>query len=125
MLSALSGVNDIRNIKEGDTSFSTEFMDSADATAQGGTLTLQQALATEVNVESFMERTGLFTDKDGNLLTSRCEPKLKLQFLIKNTCIGNFQMKMVGKYMLLQTPAEYLKIPAPILYLWSSYFYKI
>ena len=75
LLSALSGVNDIRNIKEGDTSFSTEFMDSADATAQGGTLTLQQALATEVNVESFMERTGLFTDKDGNLLT---DPDKKL-----------------------------------------------
>ena len=66
LLVTLKGVQDIRD-NTGDT-LQTELMDSADATAQGGTLTFQQALGTNANVETFMESIGIITDANGNLV---------------------------------------------------------
>ena len=66
LLTTVKAVQDIRNPKDG--KVTTEFNVSADATASGGTLTFMQALGTNENVEQFLERIGLLSDKNGNVI---------------------------------------------------------
>ncbi|MCP4487740.1 MAG: hypothetical protein GY820_10550 [Gammaproteobacteria bacterium] len=65
LLTALQAVQDIRSAKGG--KVTTQFTVSADATASGGTITFMQALGTNVNIQVFFERIGMFkseTKKD-------------------------------------------------------------
>ena len=57
LLTGLQAIQDIRNPKDG--KVTTEFTVSADATASGGNLTFMQALGTNPNVVTFMQRIGL------------------------------------------------------------------
>lgn len=65
LLTTLKAVTDIRNPTNG--KVSTEFNVSADATASGGTLTFLQALGTNPNVESFLQRIGILKQADGTV----------------------------------------------------------
>lgn len=69
LLTTLSGINDVQTRGKDATHITTEFMDSADATAQGGTLTFQQALTTNTNVQTFMERIGIMKTEDGSIVS--------------------------------------------------------
>lgn len=57
LLTTLQAVKDVRNPKGG--KVTTEFTVSADATASGGTLTFIQALGTNDNVTTFLQRIGM------------------------------------------------------------------
>jgi len=88
LLSVLAGVSDIRSAK-GETHVTTEFMHSADATAQGGTLTIQQALGTNANIEALLQRLGIIRDKDGNVIIDT-EQKLNDIYGLMSEGITNF-----------------------------------
>lgn len=65
LLTTMKAIKDIRNPANG--KVTTEFQVSADATASGGTLTFLQALGTNPNVESFLQRIGILKKEDGSV----------------------------------------------------------
>lgn len=62
ILTSLQAIKDVRNPTDG--KVTTEFAVSADATASGGTLTFMQALGTNENVTSFLERIDMLTGEN-------------------------------------------------------------
>ena len=88
LVTGLKAVQDIRQQTGG--YVSTEFMGSADATAQGGTITFQQALTTNANVETVLQKLGLVKDENGSLASNNDPTKIADIYALMSKGIKNF-----------------------------------
>jgi hypothetical protein len=89
LITGLKAVQDVRN--QGSTGFvATEFMSSSDAVAQGATIMFQQALSTNPNVQVALEKLGLVSNENGDMVAGDDPSKLKDIYALMSRGIKNF-----------------------------------